>query len=203
LKAHGLRGTLETISAIRSPAARTRHFVALIESNTWSRNELDQIGRAAALALKGAPSDLNRIMRALPPAQGAASNDLLEQIFSGITSDADLRQALVAEIPGADKATLLMLARTSLRLQSSFEKRTFLVSAVSFMLARHDAEMEDAWFKSANTISSSYERKNALMSAMWYAYGNPRVRDMIAKSTQTISSELERAAVLRSLAGVR
>lgn len=211
LRAHGLRGTLETIARINSTSSLTYHYLALIEARNWSNAELRQIQRAASRTLSKSQSDLDRVLRNMPRDLAATDRSdtsataisWLERGLSSIVSDGELRAALTTHLGNADKPRLLMLARVASQMSSGYELRSYLTTASSYMLTKRDRDLENAWFTLANKLGSSYERRQALTTAIAYAYGNPRVQNLIAESAAGMSSDQDRLAVLSALSSVR
>lgn len=210
LAAYALRGTLDTIARIHSTSSLAYHYLALIEARRWNAAELGQIRKAAAGTLKGYPSDLDRVLRALPDRQVRAeaaaattTNDWLEQILASLSSDSELRSVLTTHIGNADKPKLLMLARAAGRMSSGQELSSYLITATSYMLTKRDRDLENAWFALANQLRSSHERRQALIAAISYSYGNPHVQNLIAQSASGMESDTDKIAVLTALAAVR
>lgn len=211
LRAHGLRGTLETIARINSTSSLSYHYLALIEARNWSDAELRQIQRAASRTLSKSQSDLDRVLRNMPrdlaerdrSDTSATAISWLERGLSSIVSDGELRTALTTHLGNADKPKLLMLARVASQMSSGYELSSYLITASSYMLTKRDRDLENAWFTLANKLESSYERRQALTTAIAYAYGNPRVQNLIAESAAGMSSDQDRLAVLSSLSSVR
>ncbi|HUP90308.1 MAG TPA: M56 family metallopeptidase [Longimicrobiales bacterium] len=204
-KAHGLRGTIETINAIGSPSSRRMHYVALAQLRRWDDEELTQIQRAATTNLGS--SDLKAFIAEAPrwtrPEKTLEkSNDWLEEGFNSFTSSNDLRVALSAHLPDADKKKLLMMMRVSQKMQSSYDLTTFLTAATSFVLTKRDAELEDAWFDALSKSSSSYDRSNALMAAISYAYGNTRLKNKIGEASASLTGT-DKTNIITALAAVR
>ncbi|HUP87741.1 MAG TPA: M56 family metallopeptidase [Longimicrobiales bacterium] len=210
LSAHGLIGTLETIARIHSSSSLAYHYLSLIEARKWNGEEMMRIRRAATRMLQGYPSDLARVLRAFPTEEtllkqtgSKTAPDWLAKTLESIESDGELHAILKTRVSTADKTELIVLARAAEHMQSGFEQSGYLIEASSFMLTKRDKDLENAWFKLADKLESSYERKNALIAAISFAYGNPRVQNMIAESASHMSSDQDKSAVLVALSAVR
>jgi hypothetical protein len=127
----------------------------------------------------------------------------LEKGLSSIASDGELRSALTTHLGNADKSRLLVLARVASQMSSGLELSSYLITASSYMLTKGDHQLENAWFSLANKLKSSSDRRRALTVAIAYAYGNPRVQNLIAESAAGMTSDQDRLAILSALASVR
>ena len=201
LSAHGLQGTLESIASISSTSSRATHYVALIKARDWNATQLDQIARDATASL-GKSSDLPRVLNSMPKQAKTGEGEWLEKALSSITSSSDLSTTLMTHLPNANKKKLLMLMRVSRNITSSNDKSNFLTVAEPYALTSRDAELEEAWFAATATIESSYNRSNALLTAIQYAYGNERVRDRIGEAALKLG-DYEKANVITALSQVR
>jgi hypothetical protein len=210
LKSNGLTATLRQIAAFSSPSARLLHFTELVTINGWSPAELNRIKDAATESLASSPADLAAFNRALPihSRQKSAQNDqsfvasdveLLDKILGGITSGFDLSQAMLSQVPNANRDALLVFARHAKRLTSGYELRTFLIGAGPQFFNK-DRVVIDAWFSAASKIGSSYERRVALVWALPHAKGDPQTTLSLLHATQDMSSGNEKAVLLAAMA---
>ena len=139
---------------------------------------------------------------AVPAGETGLDPRRLEAGLSAISSSADLRAALAAHLPMADRPTLLMLARVARAISSSADKSAFLTDAAPRMLGHADTGLEAGWFEAVSTIESSYNRMGALTAALGAAPGDSAVRGR-ATDAATRLGHKERAMLLVRLGTTR
>lgn len=207
LKSNGFGATLRQIAALHSRSARLAHFKALIVVNEWTDAELTQIRTSAEQSLSSSATDLEAFKRVLSrraspvKALKAAGNDveLMEQVLTGITSNYDLRVAMMSQLFGANRETLLMFMRAAQRMSSGYELGTFLIATTPYYLGK-DAQLVKAWFSGVGKVSSSYERRLVLMATLDYAQGKDAITSRLLNALTDMSSSYEKTVVLTAVA---
>jgi hypothetical protein len=201
----GVAGVLREIRQISSTGARRAHYEALLKGAPLSEAEGEMVLNQVGNDLKDSSSDLSAILQQLPRGmlKMRSSLDAMGTALSSIRSSGDKANTLQTLAPTADNETLVVLAKAAESLQSGGDKANFLMStAAQYLGSRNDA-VRTAFFRAANTISSSGDLSNVLITAVPYGHATPSVTLQIIQSSNQVSSSGDAANILLSITSQR
>jgi hypothetical protein len=196
----GTDAALRHIADLHSSGAKRAHYDVLLDSQL-STSELDHLVEQAG---KDIPSsgDLRAVLSkaASQPNKGKVSPSTLEDAIGAVPSSGDLTAVLLAFGQTDDRAQLLAVARTALKIPSSGDLARFLVEVAPRYLGRNDAALRDAYFVAAEKIPSSGDLARVLVNAVPYAAKSPETTRAVLTAAGTVPSSNDRARVLVTLA---
>ena len=203
--AGGVAGVLADIARIRSSAAKTAHYVALLDLGSFTQAEIDRIARSAGRDLAPVPTDLSTVLNHISPSP-AARADISHSIQSAINktaSNSDKAAILSQYAAGDDPDALLMVLRGARELSSDADKSSLLQTVASKALSGKNEALRAAFFSAVATLSSDAEARKVLVAALPYGHADEAVTVAIIRSVGNIRSADDQAAVLIAMAEQR
>jgi beta-lactamase regulating signal transducer with metallopeptidase domain len=230
-RAGGVSGVLSVIASIRSAAAKTAHYKALLESDDFNQTEIDAIARSAGQQLASSPSDLRSVLevmmpqratartgrtaaaparesagvkRAYPSAAAKASiGESIQSALKDVKSSGDKASLLTQYAFGGDPEAVLMALRGVKDVTSSGDKARVLRTLVAPALSRNRADLRRAFFDAFHTIPSAGDSRDVLLAAIPYGHTNSAVTIEVLERTLNIVSSGDKAQVLIAVAQQR
>ena len=197
----GVAGVLREIRRIQSTGARRAHYEALLKGAPLSDSEGEMVLNQASLDLKDSSGDLSAVLQQMPRAllRMRSSLGAMGTALSSIHSSGDRVNTLQILAPNADNETLVVLAKAAESLPSDGDKANFLMTTAAEYLGSDNEGVRSSFFRAANTIKSSGDLSNVLISAAPYGHSKPSVTFQIIESSRNLSSSGDVANVLLTL----
>lgn len=226
----GVNGVLRGIAGIRSTAAKTEHFKALLATDDFTQGQIDAIARSVGEQLASSPSDLRSVLDLMLPQRAtarrrgasgiesgapagraaypsaAATASIGEQILSAvrkIQSSGDKASLLTQYGLRGDPEAVLMALRGVKDVSSSGDKASVLKTLVAPALSRNRADLRRAFFDALATVVSSGDRRDVLTAAIPYGHTSSAVTLEVLEGTHNIVSSGDKAQVLIAVAQQR
>ena len=228
--AGGVTGVLDDIARIRSSAAKTAHYVALLDLGSFTQAEIDRIARSAGRDLAPVPSDLRTVLdhmsagtglrgatatgrvqgpgaHASPvspsPAARADINQSMQSAIDKTVSSGDKAAILSQYAATDDPDALLMVLRGARELSSDGDKSSLLQTVAPKALSAKNEALRAAFFSAVATLTSDGEARNVLIAALPYGHADEAVTGAIIRGVGNIHSPGDQAAVLIAMAQQR
>ncbi|MBW8768377.1 MAG: M56 family metallopeptidase, partial [Gemmatimonadetes bacterium] len=197
----GMDAVLRHIAALRSSGAKRAHYDALLDQKLPAA----ELERVVAQAGKDVPSssDLRAVLSkaAAQSRTGGVAPSALEKAAGAVASSTDRTAVLEAFGQTDDRDQLLAVARAAATIASSTDKTNLMSTLAPKYLARNDAALRDAFFKTVVTIPSSTDLSNVLEIAIPFAAKSNDVALAILAADTLVASSTDRSNVLIALAG--
>lgn len=200
----GVDGVLDAIARMRSTAAKTSHYKALLKTDNFTQGEIDRIARAAGRDLASSPSDLRAVLDVMlserPSAAAQASiGQSVQTAIRKAKSSGDKASILTQYAAGGDPDAVLMALRGAKELSSDGDKSNLLKTLAASALNGRNLALRRAFFDAYETLSSDGDSRSVLIAALPYGHANPAVTVDVIQATRHISSDGDKAEVLIAL----
>lgn len=213
----GVPAVIAEIALIRSPAAKAAHYEALLDMDSFTQDDIDQIARAAAQDLASSPPDFKSVMDMMeanrpaskkgatgPSASArAAVSQSVEAAVKKATSSGDKAAILSQYATNDDPESMLLVLRGAKQLTSDGDKAAVLKLVVAKSLSARNATLRTAFFDAVNTLTSDGDTRDVLVAAVPYAHTDAAVAIGIASTVSHINSPGDKATVLIAMAEQR
>ncbi|HEV7838865.1 MAG TPA: hypothetical protein VGO75_12420, partial [Gemmatimonadaceae bacterium] len=201
----GVAGVLREIRQIQSTSARRAHYEALLKGAPLSDAEGQLVLNQAGLDLKDSSSDLSAVLQQMPRGLLKMKSSLyaMGTALSSINSSGDKANTLQILAPNADNETLVVLAKAAESLPSDGDKANFLMTTAAEYLGSDNQAVRSSFFRAANTIKSSGDLSNVLITAAPYGHAASSIPLQIIESSRNMSSSGDVANVLMTLTSQR
>jgi hypothetical protein len=189
---------------MRSTAAKTSHYKALLEPDNFTQAEIDRIARAAARDLASSPSDLRGVLDVMLSHRpsNAAQKAIGESVKTAINkaqSSGDKASLLTQYAASGDPDAVLMALRGAKELSSDTDKANLLKTVAATALTARNPALRRAFFEACETLSSDGDSRSVLTAALPFGHANPAVTLDVIEATRHISSDSDKAEVLIAL----
>jgi len=212
-RAGGVNAVLAAIAGIKSSAAKTAHYKALLDADNFTQAEVDRIARAAGSDLASTPQDLRTILDLMLPQRNAATlraiypstaartaiGESVQTAIKKAKSSGDKASILTQYAAGGDPDAVLMALRGAKELSSDGDKANLLKTLAASALTGPNPALRRAFFEAYETLSSDGDSRSVLIAALPYGHANPAVTVDVIQATRHISSDGDKAEVLIAL----
>jgi hypothetical protein len=201
----GVPAVLQEINQIHSSSAKRAHYEELIKRGpVLSDADAEKVAQQAARDLTSS-GDLSSVLKLLPQSavRSPGTRKAIGDALSHIASSGDRASTLQVLAPNADPEMLIMLAKAAAVLPSSGDKANFLTTTAAEYLSNGSGSLRDAYFDAVETIGSSGDMANVLMSAIPYGHASAAIPLKVVEATRSMRSSGDVANVLISLASQR
>ena len=213
----GVDEVLEAIARIKSSAAKTAHYKALLEADNFTQAEIDRIARVAGRDLAAVPQDLRTILDLMLPQRNAATlraiypstaakaaiGQSVQDAIRNAKSSGDKASILTQYAAGGDTAAVLMALRGAKELTSDGDKANLLKTVAATALTARNQALRRAFFDAFGTLNSDGDSRAVLIAATPYGHADPAVTKDVIDGTLHMNSPNDKAEVLIAVAEQR
>jgi len=198
----GVDGVLRHIVDLHSSGAKRAHYDVLLDNNTLTQSELEQVVRQAGRDIPSS-GDLRAVLSKAgeQTRQARLQGSVLDSAIGAIASSGDRTAVLMVYGQSDDRDRLLSVMRIAQTIPSSGDKTRLLVELAPRYLGRNDAALRQAFFATAVTLPSSGDLSRVLMTAVPFAAKSNDIALATIEAAGEIPASSDRAGVLVALAG--